>query len=160
MRLCVATPITLFTTYCVLLDHIVLILAFILKIICSSHLMKLRNYCIKSSLALVVTPIPKVPKPQSVSDYRPISVTPLLSRPAEKLVVSRWLLPSIPVTTVQDQFAFRPTGSTTCALINMLHHVTLMLERCAYVRCPMIDFTKAFDLVSHPGPFFSPNSML
>ena len=25
----------------------------------------------------VVTPIPKVPKPQSLSDYRPISVTPL-----------------------------------------------------------------------------------
>ena len=30
----------------------------------------------------VVTPIPKVPKPQSLSDYRPIFVTPLLSRVA------------------------------------------------------------------------------
>ena len=50
----------------------------------------------------VVTPIPKVPKPQSLSDYRLISVTLLLSRVAEKLVVSRWLLPSIPVTIVQD----------------------------------------------------------
>ena len=32
----------------------------------------------------------------------------------------------------------------------MLYHVTLMLGRCAYVRCLMIDFTKAFDLVIHP----------
>jgi len=28
--------------------------------------------------------------------------------------------------------------------------VTFMLERCSYVRCLMIDFSKAFDLVDHP----------
>jgi len=49
-----------------------------------------------------------------------------------------------------DQFGFRPTGSTTCALISLLHHVTIMLERGSYVRCLMIDFNKAFDRVSHP----------
>jgi len=31
-----------------------------------------------------------------------------------------------------------------------MHHVTDMLQRCDYVRCLMIDFTKAFDLVNHP----------
>ena len=37
--------------------------------------------------------------------------------------------------------------STTCALICLLHHVTAMLERCSYVRCLLIDFSKAFDVV-------------
>ena len=45
----------------------------------------------------------------------------------------------------RQQFGFRPTGSTTCALTCLLHHVTRMLERCSYVRCIMIDFSKAFD---------------
>jgi len=97
----------------------------------------------------VVTPVPKVAKPESLSDYGPISVTPLLSRMAEKLVVSRWLLPAIPSGTLDDQFGFHPTDSTTCALTCLLHHVTNMLERCSYVRCLMIDFSKAFDRVNH-----------
>jgi len=36
----------------------------------------------------LVTLIHKVPKPVDFSDYRPISVTPLLSRVAEKLLVA------------------------------------------------------------------------
>jgi len=51
---------------------------------------------------------------------------------------------------LDDQFGFRPSSSTTCALTSLLHHVTVMLERCFYVRCLLIDFNKAFDLVSHP----------
>lgn len=98
----------------------------------------------------VVTPVPKVIKPSSLLDYRPISVTSLLSRLAEKLVVTRWLLPFIPAHTIYDQFAFRPSGSTTCAMTYLLHHVTDMLERCSFVRCLMVDFSKAFDRVDHP----------
>jgi len=37
-------------------------------------------------LNAVVTPVPKVPRPANLSDYRPISVTPILSRFAETLV--------------------------------------------------------------------------
>ena len=57
----------------------------------------------KQWLNAIVTPVPKVAKPDSIADYRPISVTPLLSRLAEKLVVGM----------LDDQFGFRPTGSTT-----------------------------------------------
>ena len=82
----------------------------------------------------VVTPVPKVPKPRAISDFRPISVTPLLSRVAERILVTKWLVPAIPTDTLADQFGFRPSGSTHCALIhNMLHHVTTMLENCDYV---------------------------
>ena len=95
----------------------------------------------KQWLSAVVAPVPKVAKPETLSDYRLISVTALLSRTAEKLVVSRWLLPAIPSCTLDDQFGFRPTGSTTCALTCLLHHVTRMFERFSYVRCIMIDFS-------------------
>ena len=97
-----------------------------------------------------VTPVPKVAKPSTLSEYRPISVTPLLFRLAEKLVVSRWILAAIPARSIVDQFVFRPTGSTVCALTFLLHHVTATLERCSYVRCLMIDISKAFDRVDHP----------
>ena len=71
-----------------------------------------------------------------------------MSRIAERLVVKQWLYPAIPTAAIQDQFAFRPTGSTTCSLVSLLH-VTLMLETNRYVRCLVIDFSKAFDVVNH-----------
>jgi len=97
----------------------------------------------------VVTPVPKVARPTSIPEFRPISFTPILSRLAEKLVVRRWLFPASDPTTVSDQFAFRPTGSTTCALTFFMHHVTRLLEENSYVRCLMTDFSIAFDVVRH-----------
>jgi len=49
----------------------------------------------------------------------------------------------------QDQFAFRPTGSTIAALIAMLHTVNDMLSRFPFVRVFALDFSKAFDTVRH-----------
>jgi len=40
-------------------------------------------------------------------------------------------------------------SSTTCALVYFMHHVTKMLETNSYVRCLLIDFSKAFDTVDH-----------
>src|SRR5664279_2192863 len=48
-----------------------------------------------------------------------------------------------------DQYAFRPTGSTTAALIKLIHEVTAMLETNPYVIVYAIDFSKAFDTVRH-----------
>lgn len=100
-------------------------------------------------LNALVTPVPKIAKPVRLCDYRPISVTPLLSRLAEKIIVRRWLFPAIPAEAICDQYAFRPTGSTTAALIHFTHYITSLLEHNQYVRCLMIDFTKAFDCVDH-----------
>ena len=47
-------------------------------------------------LCAMVTPVPKIKNPQQFADFRPISVTPIISRVAERLVVSRWLRPAIP----------------------------------------------------------------
>ena len=55
--------------------------------------------------------------PLFLADFRPIAVTPIVSRLAEKLVVKKWLFPAVDHQTINDQFAFRPTGSTTCTLV-------------------------------------------
>jgi len=48
-----------------------------------------------------------------------------------------------------DQFAFRPTGSTTATLIALLHTVCTMLSTNPFVRVFAIDFSKAFDSIRH-----------
>jgi len=63
--------------------------------------------------------------------------------------VRRWLQPAIPAENIEDQYAYKNTGSTTAALVHFVHRVTKMLEQNAYVRCLMIDFSKAFDSVDH-----------
>jgi len=78
-----------------------------------------------------------------------ISVTPILSRLAEKIFVQQWLRPAVPMELLKDQYAFRPTGSTCCAVVDFIHHSTLMLENNSYIRCLFIDFSKAFDVVHH-----------
>ena len=80
---------------------------------------------------------------------RPISVKPILSRLFEHYVVKQYLLPAICSNDIDDQFAFRPTGSTMATLIYILHHVTLLLQTNDYVRCLLVEFSKAFDTVNH-----------
>ena len=95
----------------------------------------------------------KVPIPAALADYRPLSILPVLSRLVERELVRKFLyptfitLPAFP--ELVDQFAFRPTGSTTAALITMLSHVTDMLRHNAYVTVVSMDFSKAFDTVRH-----------
>ena len=97
----------------------------------------------------IVTPVPKTQQPKSLNDFRPISVTPILSRIAEKFIVRKWLRPNIPRELLDDQFGFRVSGSTTCAMTYFFHHITRFLENNDYVRCLMIDFSKAFDTINH-----------
>ena len=99
----------------------------------------------------IIRPVAKVNPPKSAADYRPISVTPILTRMMERTVVQRFLYPafqSSPSTlTFKDQFAFRPSGSTTAAIIYLLHTVTSMLASNPYVIVISLDFSKAFDTV-------------
>jgi hypothetical protein len=79
-----------------------------------------------------ILPIPKVNTPASPSDFRPISITPVLSRVLERIVTREHIYPALkhapPSLDFSDQFAFQPTGSTTAALISILHTITSMVE--------------------------------
>jgi len=79
----------------------------------------------------IISPIPKVPHPALPSQFRPISITSVLSRVMEKHIVKTYIYPSLvqpPIDlNVHDQCAFRPTGSTTAALIALLQTISDML---------------------------------
>jgi gmma-aminobutyric acid receptor subunit gamma/cGMP-dependent protein kinase 2 len=100
-----------------------------------------------------ILPIPKIAAPVSPSDYRPISITPVLSRILERIVVTDFIYPSFhsppPTISFSDQFAFQPTASTTAALIYLLHNITSLLQTNPYVIVYALDFSKAFDSVRH-----------
>jgi len=101
----------------------------------------------------VILPIPKTASPTQASDFRPISITPVLSRTLERLVVRAYIYPALlqpcPSLDFSDQFAFRPSGSTTAAIVAMLHIVRTMLAENDFVHVFSFDFSKAFDTVRH-----------
>jgi len=94
--------------------------------------------------------------PTIPSDYRPISVTAILSRILERRVVRDYIYPALEHPPNQldlsDQFAFRPQSSTTAALI-ILQTITSMLSTDKYVIVYLLDFSKAFDSVMHSTLF-------
>ena len=100
-----------------------------------------------------IQPIPKVPVPTKCSDFRPISITPVLTRVMEKTVVKHFLYPAILTPPAgllfADQFAFRPTGSTTAAIISLFQKITDLLVHEPFVIVLALDFSKAFDKVRH-----------
>lgn len=101
-----------------------------------------------------ISPVPKVSTPKLLVDFRPISITSILSRIMERLVVRHYVYPAFlsdhPASlTFSDQYAFRPTGSTTAALIWIFHSITQLLSQHEYVIVIGLDFSKAFDTVRH-----------
>jgi len=59
-------------------------------------------------LCAMVTAVPKIKNLQQFADFRPISVTTIISRVAERLVVSRWLRPAIPCENLSDRLLSSP----------------------------------------------------
>src|SRR6218665_3455065 len=101
----------------------------------------------------IIRPVPKTKAPQQPSEYRPISVLPVLSRMVERLVVNNYIYPALlqqPMSSsIEDQFAFRPTGSTTAAVSDLLQQITNLLKDNEYVVLVSMDFSRAFDTVRH-----------
>ena len=89
--------------------------------------------------------------PIGTSDYRPILVTLILSKKLEHHIVEVYLYPAMlspPVELIfEDQYALKPTGSTTAALIFLISFVTEMLRVDKSVVWLSLDFSRAFDRV-------------
>ena len=100
----------------------------------------------------IIHPVAKVPQPVTPSDFSPISFTPIISRLTERErerdrqtdrerhrervreIVRRYLYPAFEDKAtnnlLKDQYQhdFRPTGSTTPALVSILQQTTQVLE--------------------------------
>lgn len=99
-----------------------------------------------------ITPIPKGTPSPDPSNYRPISITPILSKVFEHLVAARLscflersgVLPC-------NQFAYRKKLGTTDALLTISHKIQLALDQGHETRIVQLDLSAAFDRVNHNG---------
>ena len=67
----------------------------------------------------------------------------------ERLVFKNHISPAIPSAKLIDQCGFKQTGSTTAVFVDITNTISIMLESNKYVRCQLIDFSKAFYSVDH-----------
>ena len=98
-------------------------------------------------------PDAKVSAPKTPSNFWPISITSVLSRTLEWIVVRDFIYLTLhsppPHLDFTDQFAFQPGSSITVALIHLLHNITTMLETNPFVIVIAADFSKALNSVRH-----------
>ena len=102
-----------------------------------------------------VTQIPKGPLSALVCNYRPISITPVLSKVFERLIVLRFgrflersgVLPS-------HQYSYRKRLGTCDSLLDIVCAGQLELDRGGELALVQIDFSVAFDRVNHGGLVF------
>ncbi len=113
----------------------------------------LRTCIVPSMFKLAnISPIPKCPRPSEVSDYRPISLLPVLAKLLEKIVLRKCILPRIRLQLDPMQFAYQPTpGSGTTTALTLLYHriVSFLDSSSGAVRVMTIDFKKAFEKLTH-----------
>ena len=97
-----------------------------------------------------VTPIFKSADPALPSNYRPISILPIVSKVLERHVynlVSNHLALSSPISAFQ--WGFMPKRSTTSALCTLTHDCLKCLDEGSEIGSVFFDLRKAFDSVPH-----------
>lgn len=121
-----------------------------------SHLTHLINFCIMSStfpqswkIAKVI-PIAKKPNATAVSDFRPISILPCLSKVLEKIIAKQILRHlSLNLLLSPFQSGFRPNHSCSTAMVNVLEDIRQVYDKGYVTLLCLLDFSKAFDKVNH-----------
>ena len=87
-----------------------------------------------------------------MSDYRPISITPVLSKFYEKLVASG-LSSYLEISGIlpDSQYGFRKGLGTTDTLLHASHVLQSALDHGHEAKIVQINFSAAFDRVNHRG---------
>ena len=101
-----------------------------------------------------VTPIPKSGNLHLATNWRPISIIPLIGKLMEKLcnsILNRHL--GIHNILCDEQYGFRPKRSTSSAIFNFLNNIISEMNNRKIVGTLYLDFSKAFDSV-RPNSFF------
>ena len=97
-----------------------------------------------------VTPVHKSGSLKSVSNYRPISLTSIVSKVLEKIIknaINTFLLENDLLNSTQH--GFMPKKSCLTNLLHCMEEVTSILDEGDCVDILYLDFAKAFDKVQH-----------
>ena len=83
-------------------------------------------------------------------EFRPISLTPCISKVAEEFVVDGFVKPAVMKILNDNQYGAIPNSSTIMVLISILYSWSLNTHgNGATVRTLLLDYRKAFDLIDH-----------
>ena len=102
-----------------------------------------------------VTPVHKKNDKQIISNYRPISLLPILAKVFERIIFKNlynYLTDNKLLT--KNQSGFRPGDSCTNQLLSLVHEIHESFDRNLEVRSIYLDMSKAFDKVWHEGLIF------
>lgn len=120
------------------------------------YLTHIINFCLEEGCfpnvwkQAIIQPIPKINNPATLSDLRPISVLPTLSKILEKIMYKQMndyltennLLPD-------RQSGFRKYHSTTTTLLNVTDDIINAIDKQKITALVLLDLSKAFDTVNH-----------
>ena len=97
-----------------------------------------------------VIPIHKSGSKRDAHNYRPISILPNISKIAERVMHTQIIQYLNNYSLLPDcQHGFRPTHSTETAVISFNNCIQRMLDQKLFILVVFIDFSKAFDVLSH-----------
>uniref|UniRef100_A0A8C1JD21 Reverse transcriptase domain-containing protein n=1 Tax=Cyprinus carpio TaxID=7962 RepID=A0A8C1JD21_CYPCA len=99
----------------------------------------------------IVAPIFKSGDNYEVSNYRPISILPVFSKVAEKIVLEQLTshLNTIEAGLHCMQFGFRVNYSTETATLHLIEQIKSKVDKGGFVGTIFLDLRKAFDTVNH-----------
>ena len=97
-----------------------------------------------------ITPIFKGGSSILMTNYRPISILPVLSKIYEKVIATR-LNSFLEKNKIKNdkQFGFRKNHSTALALTKFMEYITEKLDNGNLVLSVFVDLSKAFDTIDH-----------
>lgn len=97
-----------------------------------------------------VIPVFKKGDCDAMSNYRPITLVPAVSKIFEHLLKNQlYAYFEINNIFIDYQFGFRQKRSTTNAILSMLEYIVEGFEQCQHVGAILCDLSKAFDCISH-----------
>ncbi|GFS91105.1 RNA-directed DNA polymerase from mobile element jockey [Trichonephila clavipes] len=116
---------------------------------------KLRNFPNAWKTAVIIPILKPGKNPKLAESYRPISLLPILSKLAEKIISTRLnaFLESENIL-VPEQHGFRPRLSTSHQLLRVVEYIKDAIDRNQHVAAVFLDIQKAFDRVWHTGLLF------
>ena len=122
----------------------------------SENLSKIFNKCIATGTfpdllkVAKVIPIHKGESTMDVSNYRPISLLPIIGKVFERIIYRRlYLFITRHRILYPKQYGFQKGKSTEQALIDIQSKILDALENNETPCCVLLDFAKAFDTVNH-----------
>ena len=122
----------------------------------TSPLVHIINNCIEKGIfpdtwkVARVCPIPKEEHPKDVTEYRPISILPVLSKIYERVILSQ-LCDYIEHQALYNdtQSGFRKGHSTTSILLKLRDDIQKAMNKSEVTLAVLIDYSKAFDTIDH-----------